>query len=111
MSTRQHQTSYENKDKYALCEVDMCDYDRELAKQHIYPDIQNMINRISVLENIGELNERMKDAVDGKEDKDVYIASGYQVLVPQKVIEKHGRKFDVFIADLKILINTEVEKY
>ena len=111
MSTRQHQTSYENKDKYALCEVDMCDYDRELAKQHIYPDIQNMITRISVLENIGELNERMKDAVDGKEDKDVYIASGYQVLVPQKVIEKHGRKFDVFIADLKILINTEVEKY
>ena len=111
MSTRQHQTSYENKDKYALCEVDMCDYDRELAKQHIYPDIKNVINRISVLENIGELNERMKDAVDGKEDKDVYIAYGYQVLVPQKVVERYGKSFNEFICNLETRINTGINKY
>lgn len=111
MSTAQHQTSCEYKDKYALCEVDMCNYDPELAKQHIYPDVKNMIDRISVLENIGELNERMKDAVDGKEDSNVYIASGYQVLVPQKIINNTGIPFNVFIDNLHNRISLEIENF
>lgn len=110
MSTAQHQKSYIHKDKYALCEVDMCDYDRDLVIHHIYPDVKDVLGRISILEQIGRLNEKMKDAVDGKEDTEVYIASGYQVLVSQKVIEKYGKSFDEFICNLKTLVSKEIKK-
>ena len=35
MSTLQHQTSYKEKEHYALCAVDMSQYNRDLAEQHI----------------------------------------------------------------------------
>lgn len=110
MSTAQHQKSFNEKDHYALFEVDMCDYDRELAKQHIYPEVEKIIDKILVLDNIGELNEKMKDAVDGKDDQEVYIASGYQVLVPQTVMVQYGKSFIDFIENLKTIINTKIEK-
>lgn len=110
MSTAQHQKSYDHKEKYALCAVDMCDYDRDFVIHHIYPDVKDVLERISMLEEIGQLNEKMKDAVDGKEDTEVYIASGYQVLVSQKIIEKYGKPFDEFICNLKILVSKEIEK-
>ncbi|MCY1636588.1 sacsin N-terminal ATP-binding-like domain-containing protein [Marinifilum sp. D737] len=109
MSTAQHQKSFANKDQYALCVVDMSDYDKDFVIHHIYPDVKDVLSRISMLENIGALNDRMKDAVDGKEDKDVYIASGYQVLVPQKVIAKHGKTFEVFIDNLNQHINSKIQ--
>lgn len=109
MSTAQHQKSFANKDQYALCVVDMSDYDKDFVIHHIYPDVKDVLSRISMLENIGALNDRMKDAVDGKEDKDVYIARGYQVLVPQKVIAKHGKTFEVFIDNLKQYISSKIQ--
>lgn len=110
MSTLQHQTSYEQKENYALCAVDMCDFDRELAKQHQYPtEIQNILNRIKVLENIGMLNERLKDAVEDKGDEMVRIAGGYQVLVSQKIIGNHGENFEKFIDNLIQFINSKIQ--
>lgn len=110
MSTLQHQTSYEQKENYALCAVDMSDYDRELAKQHQYPtDIQEIITRIKVLDNIGLLNERLKDAVEDNGDEKVHIAGGYQVLVSQKIIAKHGKIFAEFIDNLRQYINSKIQ--
>lgn len=110
MSTLQHQTSYEQKENYALCAVDMSDYDRELAKQHQYPtDIQEILTRIKVLDNIGLLNERLKDAVEDKDEEMVHIAGGYQVLVSQKIIAKHGKNFAEFIDNLRQYINSKIQ--
>ena len=74
MSTLQHQTSYKEKEHYALCAVDMSQYNRDLAEQHIYPEIDKIKENISVLPNIGELNERMRDAVEDHDDAVVHIA-------------------------------------
>lgn len=109
MSTLQHQTSYEQKENYALCAVDMSDYDRELAKQHQYPtDIQEILKRIKVIENIGVLNERLKDAVENNEDERVHIAGGYQVLVSQKIIGDYGANFEKFVDNLKQYITSKI---
>jgi len=110
MSTLQHRTSYEQKENYALCAVDMSDYDRELAKQHQFPtDIQEILKRIKVLDNIGVLNERLKDAVEDKDDGMVHIAGGYQVLVSQKIIGEHGENLEKFIDKLKQYINSKIQ--
>lgn len=110
MSTLQHQTSYEHKENYALCAVDMSDYNRELAKQHQYPaDIQEILTRIKVLDNIGVLNERLKDAVEDKDDGMVHIAGGYQVLVSQKIIGEHGENLEKFINKLNQYINSKIQ--
>lgn len=110
MSTLQHRTSYEQKENYALCAVDMSDYDRELAKQHQYPtDIQEILTRVKVLDNIGVLNERLKDAVEDKDDEIVHIAGGYQVLVSQKIIAEHGKILKIFIDNLKQYINSKIQ--
>ena len=110
MSTLQHRTSYEQKENYALFAVDMSDYNRELAKQHQYPtDIQEILTRITVLENIGVLNERLKDAVEDKGDEQVHIAGGYQVLVSQKIITNYGETFKKFIDNLRQYINSKIQ--
>jgi hypothetical protein len=110
MSTSQHRTSYEQKDNYALCAVDMSDYDRELAKQHQYPtDVQEIISRIKVLDNIGVLNERLKDAVEDKNDEMVHIANGYQVLVPQKIIAEQGKTLEIFFEELKQYLKSKIK--
>lgn len=109
MSSLQHRTSYEQKENYALFAVDMSDYDQELAKQHKYPtDIQEILTRIKVLDNIGVLNERLKDAVEDKDEEMVHIAGGYQVLVSQKIIAEHGKSFEIFIENIKQNINSKL---
>lgn len=100
MSTMQHKRSFKEKDHYALCAVNMIGYDKELAKKHEYPDIRNIIDRISVVDNIGVLNDRLQDAV--VENKAiVYVASGYQVLVSQDVIKDNKKPFLDFVTELK----------
>ena len=108
MSTLQHQTSYKEKEHYALCTVDMSQYDRDLAEQHIYPEIDKIKENISVLPNIGELNERMRDAVEDHNDAVVHIAGGYQVLVSQTVINANGISFENFVEMLKDIVKRQI---
>ena len=106
MSMKQHQTSYKEKHRYALCAVDMCNYNREFAKDYVYPEIDTIKENIRFITNIGKLNERMKDSVEESKDI-VHIASGYQVLVPQDVINR-GISFDDFISTLKNTIENHL---
>ena len=108
MSTLQHKTSYREKEHYALCAVDMSHFDKALVEQHIYPDIDIIKDKISVLMRIGELNDRMRDAVEEHDEKEVHIASGYQVLVSQDVIKEESISFDSFIAKLKEIVKYEI---
>lgn len=108
MSTLQHKTSYKEKDHYALCAVDMSQYDKDLAELHIYPEIDKIKENISVLPNIGELNERMRDAVEDHNDAVVHIAGGYQVLVSQAVINANGISFDKFVEMLEDIVKKHI---
>ncbi len=58
--------------------------------------------------NIGELNERLKDATEDTEQK-VHVSSGYQVLVSQKVIEQNQVSFDVLLNELKRVVIDKVK--
>lgn len=99
MTTQQHKTSYKEKEHYALCAADMTLF-LDRARKHEYPPFMQIENNLVFITNIGELNDRLKDATL-EEDRLVYIAGGYQVVVPQEVIRKYGISFRVFIELLK----------
>jgi hypothetical protein len=103
MSTQQHRTSYLHQDKYALCAVDMVGTDRENVEKHRYPQFEEVEQRIRVLPNIGELNERLKDATENDDGK-VHINGGYQVLVSQDVIGENSVSFAEFLMRLKSIV-------
>ena len=109
MSTLQHKTSYREKEHYALCAVDMSHFDQSLVEQHKYPELDIIKDNISVLMNIGVLNDRMRDAVEEHDENEVHIAGGYQVLVSQNVIQKHAIPFDSFIVKLKEFVKDKMK--
>lgn len=108
MSTQQHRTSIEQKGHYALCVVDMVGIPIADVKERRYPDFENVKNRIEVLMNIGDLNDRLKDATEDNAGK-VHVSSGYQVLVSQKVIEQNQVSFDEFLNELKRVVIDKVK--
>lgn len=109
MSTMQHRRSYENSDNYALLATDMVGYDMDRVRRHEYPSFEEVKPRIAVLDNIGELNERLKDATLNNDNK-VHVAGGYQVLVSQDVIQHEGKTFESFIDSLKDKIRQELQR-
>lgn len=110
MSTMQHRRSYEKKDCYALCAVDMVGTgtDIEDVKAHRYPAFDQVESHIQVLMHIGELNERLKDATENSDGK-VHVNGGYQVLVSQKVIENNSVSFSTFVEGLKKVVLLKLE--
>lgn len=109
MSTMQHRRSYENSDNYALLATDMVGYDMDCVRRHDYPSFEEVKPRIAVLDNIGKLNNRLKDATLNDDNK-VHIAGGYQVLVSQDVIQHEGKTFELFIDSLKNKIKQEIQR-
>lgn len=87
----------------------MVGYDMDRVRRHEYPSFDEIKPRIAVLDNIGKLNERLKDATQNNDDK-VHIAGGYQVLVSQDVILNEGKTFESFIDSLKDKIRQELQR-
>lgn len=108
MSTLQHRTSYEQQNHYALCAAEMTMF-TESAKKHEYPSFEEVKNHLTFVDNIGVLNERLKDATLDM-DNQVHVAGGYQVLVSQDVIRANGKTFTEFISALKEVIKAELRK-
>lgn len=102
MSTMQHHRSCDEKDNYALCAVDMTSFSSQLdmVKEHRYPPFEAIKDCISVLDNIGDLNTRLIDATKNDGSR-VHVAGGYEVLVPQAVIQENRKSFDCFLSSLK----------
>lgn len=107
MSTLQHRTSYEQQNHYALCAAEMTKF-TENAKKHEYPSFDEVKSHLSFVDNIGVLNERLKDATLDM-DSQVHVAGGYQVLVSQDVIRANGKTFSEFITVLKDVVKAELE--
>ena len=68
-----------------------------------------IIGIASIGDNIGALNERLKDATLDT-DNQVHVAGGYQVLVSQDVIRANGKTFTEFISVLKEVVKAELGK-
>ncbi|MBQ6226410.1 MAG: hypothetical protein IJJ73_08950 [Bacteroidaceae bacterium] len=107
MSTEQHRQSYENKEHYALLAADMVGYDMDKVRRHEFPKFEEVKERIVVLDEIGKLNERLKDATLN-DDNQVHVAGGYHVLISQGVIRNNAKSFDVFIESLKLAIRKKI---
>ena len=90
-------------------DFDMSHFDQSLVEQHKYPELDIIKDNISVLMNIGVLNDRMRDAVEEHDENEVHIAGGYQVLVSQNVIQKHAIPFDSFIVKLKEFVKDKMK--
>lgn len=103
MSSTQHKRSCDEKEHYALCTADMLGFDMEKVRIHDYPPFEVIKNRITVLKEIGKLNDRLKDATEN-DNKKVHVAGGYQVLVSQDVIGDNGETFDEFLEYLTDLV-------
>lgn len=108
MSSMQHQRSYEKHPNYALLAADMVGYDIDKVRKHEFPEFNQVKDRITVIVNIGELNERLKDATFS-DDTHLHVAVGYEVLVSQKVIEKEGVSFNDFIRNLIDVVKKRLE--
>jgi hypothetical protein len=99
MSTLQHRTSFSEKQHYALCAADMTAF-KDQVSNHEYPVFEQMEQNLSFITTIGELNSPLISATLDDDTK-VHIASGYQVLVSQRVIQENGIPFRAFIDRLK----------
>ena len=100
MSASQFRTSVEEKGHYALCEVDMIDYDKTNVEKHEYPNISETIDRILAVTNIGVLNEALKDSLNQDSDQ-VHVGGDYKVIVPQAVWKEHGIQFNELVQEIK----------
>lgn len=100
MSASQFRTSVEEKTHYALCEVDMINYDRANVDKHEFPDINETIDRILAITNIGVLNEALKDSLNQDSDQ-VHVGGDYKVIVPQAVWKEHGIQFNELVQEIK----------
>ena len=109
MSTMQHKRSCEKHPNYVLLAADMVGYDKDKVRRHEFPEFEHVKNRIVAIENIGKLNERLKDATSS-DDTVVHVAGGYEVLVSQKVIEEESVQFDTFLEDLKKAVKDKLEQ-
>ena len=107
MSTEQHRRSYEKQEHYALLITDMVGYDMDKVRRHEFPKFEEVKSRIVVLDKIGELNERLRDATLN-DDNQVHIAGGYQVLISQEVIKHNSTSFETFMDSLKNVIKMKI---
>ena len=96
MSPLQMRTSVEEADRYSLCCVDMTGMVYDSGK-HEYPDLQETIERINCLTNIGQLNTELVQVVGNNSENEVHIGGEYKCIVPQKVIKENGQLFDKLI--------------
>lgn len=104
MSPLQLQTSVANKDKYALCCVDMTGISHNDADVHVYPSINETISRIKVLDNIGILNENIVQAIQLIKNDDIHIDGDYRCVIPQKVIDSNKKDFSSLIRHIANII-------
>lgn len=100
MSARQLDQSVEQKDRYSLFAIDMVGYNGENVKEHIYPSsMEEFVGRISVVRNIGELNEEIIPTRRNP-DEEVHIGGDYKAVVPQNLIRKNHISYQKFVDEV-----------
>ena len=105
MSPTQMKNAVLNKDKYSLCCVDMCDYRKGEDERYSVSDIQEIINRIQVLNDIGNRLKPILDGVLAVKDfeNEISLSGDYRGTIPQPIVQT-GESLDDLIRYLIKLI-------
>lgn len=106
MSPLQMSNSVVQSANYALCCVNMVDFGSgDLLEKHIYPPLEDVIERIKCLTNIGKLNEKLIDSVSLTANiNNVHIGGDYKCIIPQSVINSEGVLFSQMLSDILAIL-------
>jgi hypothetical protein len=108
MSALQMERSVKEKDKYALCSVNMTEYEEE--DKFEVRDISIIIDKVQFVEDIGF---RVKPLIDNQlaitdKKSEVSLTGDYQASVPQKIVNQ-GCDFNTFIDNLITKLNLKTD--
>lgn len=97
MTKKQLEVSAEQKDKYALCYVDMHDYDKERVFRNEYPkEFSEIKDRVYVVDNIGERNAILLPYIN-ENSTDVHLGGDIKSVVPQGYVKRVYKSFDALM--------------
>lgn len=110
MSPLQMKTAAENKEKYSLCSVDMCDYKIGSDSRYDVQDILDIRDRIKFINDIGCQVENLSEISNiafRNSNEEPTLTGDYKVLVPQTIVSK-GDSFEDFFECLASLISENI---
>jgi hypothetical protein len=98
MSALQMKNSVINRDKYSLCCVEMSDYKVGDESRYEESDINEIKNRINVINDIGNRIKPLLDGVLSVKDieNEISLVGDYRGTIPQTIVKK-GQSLDDFI--------------
>ena len=101
MSPLQMRKAVENKTIYSLCCVEMCDYEVGDKEKRYNAEIQDIIDKITVLSDIGNKIEPLLQGILSVKDNETEISltGDYRGTVPQSIVKK-GCNLADFISHL-----------
>lgn len=110
MSKLQLEVSAQKKDNYALCVVDMHDYDKDKVFKKEYPaDFNEIKCRISVVSRIGERNADLVPYIQ-ESPSDVHLGGEIKSVVPQVYVKNHCISFDDLMAVIEQKVRDKINK-
>lgn len=108
MSTLQSQRAAQEKYRFALCYVDMCNYFPEDGTRHKVENLSLIEDRIKVITDIGTvLDPLIKEAISNDKVIDNVKLVEYRSIIPQEFIDKKNIDLDTFVETLKEIINDQ----
>lgn len=110
MSKLQMETSSKEKERYALCVVDMHDYDKEKVFRKEYPKtFEEIKGRISVVDEIGYRNaDLVPYTYDSKTE--VHIGGEVKSVVPQDYVRTVRKDFDSLLITIAEKVKEHFDK-
>jgi hypothetical protein len=109
MSSVQMEKAVENKDIYALCCVEMCDYKIGEEDRYNVTNIQEILDRIKVISDIGnKIEPLLKGVLAVKDIENEISLIDYRGTIPQNLVKK-GITLDDFISKLIDLYNIHLK--
>lgn len=97
MSKTQLEVSAREQNRYALCVVNMEDFDKEKVFRKEYPtDFNEIKTRVSVVTQIGERNYILKPYIQENRN-DVHLGGEVKSIVPQLYVNGHSISFDAMM--------------
>lgn len=107
MSPLQMKNSVLNQTKYSLCCVEMSVYKNGDPERYNVSDIQEIISRINILNDIGKKIEPLLNGILAVKDyeNEISLTGDYRGTIPQSIV-KSGKNLDSFVLDLINLIKS-----
>ncbi len=105
MSPPQMKNAFGNPDKYSLCCIDMHDYKNGDEERYNVTDINEIINRINVLSDIGKRIEPILNGVLSVKDieNEITLTGDYRGTIPQSIV-KLGQELNKFVDELITIV-------